>query len=235
MDAIILAGGLGTRLREVTKNQYPKPLAVVSGRPFISYVVQQLIDANIDRIVVAVSHLGHQIEEYLLNAFPEQEFVFSRESDPLGTGGAIALALQHVTSENFLVLNGDSFFDISIHNFIENSSEDCDVSICAAYVSDVFRYGTLNIDSGNAVVGFNEKGGQGEGWINSGIYKISSTTVFSKRDDASIKFSFEEFLSSPDVVKTAVKLNGYFVDIGIPEDYEKGQDGMRKVGENHNV
>ena len=229
MDAILLAGGLGTRLHKVTGDCYPKSLAEVDGRPFIHYVVKYLASMGINRFIFAVSHHAQMIVESIEKEFPNVDVHFSIEEQPLGTGGAIKQALELAESEQVLVVNSDSFMEFSLAEFIDFSEKNqASLSIVCTQVDDVSRFGAADIADSGKLIKFFEKGRQGPGYINSGIYLINNEHP--KLALLTGKFSFEnELLSNDDMAVYAMKNKGLFFDIGTPDDFE----GAQKLVTNH--
>lgn len=229
MEAILLAGGLGTRLHEVTGDCYPKSLAKVDGRPFIYYVVKYLASMGVNRFIFAVSHHAQMIIDSIETEFPELDAAFSIEQQPLGTGGAIKQALAMAKNEQVLVVNSDSFMEFSLAKFCQFSvKKQASLSIVCTQVNDVSRFGAADISESGKLNKFFEKGRQGAGYINSGIYLINKTHP--KVASLSGKFSFEnELLSNDKVAVYAMKNKGLFFDIGTPDDFE----GAQKLVNNH--
>lgn len=230
MDAILLAGGLGTRLHQVTGDCYPKSLAEVDGRPFIHYVVKYLASMGVNRFIFAVSHHAQMIIDSIEKEFPELEVLFSVEEQPLGTGGAIKQALKLAKSEQVLVVNSDSFMEFSLAEFCQFSQKNqANLSIVCTQVNDVSRFGAADISDSGKLIKFFEKGRQGSGYINSGIYLIDKEHP--KLAALSGKFSFEnELLSNDKVAVYAMKNKGLFFDIGTPDDFK----GAQTLVTNHN-
>lgn len=219
-EAIILAGGLGTRIRSVVPD-LPKVLAEVSGRPFIEYLLDLLIKNGINRVIIAAGYKNEMILEHFQNGYKGLELDFSIEEKSLGTGGAILNSLSKVKdSQKILILNGDSYVDFDIQNFNINS----DLSICYVEVEDISRYGSLDVDNGY-LKRFIEKGAKGKGFINAGIYILDKSIFVNYELGKS--FSFEkDFI--PDFLKhnniNVEKLSSsLFIDIGTPQDFKKAQ------------
>jgi D-glycero-alpha-D-manno-heptose 1-phosphate guanylyltransferase len=233
-DVIILAGGLGTRLRSVVHDT-PKCLAPVAGKPFLHFLLLYLAKQNItERIILSAGYLHHQIEDYIARVkdlYPF-EFQFVLEQDPLGTGGGIQLALKTSKTETALVLNGDTFYNVDLHKFIEHHlSNKAQTSLALKPLTNFDRYGTVEISDKGTITSFNEKQAVQEGLINGGIYAIDVKAFLELQLPE--KFSFEqEYLS-----KTASynhKLcgsidEGYFIDIGVPTDYETAQTTLKEI------
>lgn len=222
MEAIILAGGFGTRLKAVLP-EIPKPMAPVGGRPFLSYLLDELAQAKFRKVVLAVGYKAASISDYFGGSYDGVELVYSVEETPLGTGGAIRQALNFCSAERVFVLNGDTFFAINFAAMRDFSVENgCALAVAVKKVPDVGRYGSLKID-GARIISFAEKKFVGGGVINGGIYCVRKNLQTAMPAG---KFSFEaDFLASycdaGDVF--AWESDGYFIDIGVPEDYERAQ------------
>uniref|UniRef100_A0A7V4KCD1 D-glycero-D-manno-heptose 1-phosphate guanosyltransferase n=1 Tax=Fervidobacterium pennivorans TaxID=93466 RepID=A0A7V4KCD1_FERPE len=225
MLAVVLAGGLGTRLRNVVKD-LPKPMANIGGKPFLEYLLFYLSKQNIRRTVLSVGYKYEAILNYFGNSFQDMKLEYVIEKEPLGTGGAIKKVAETVQEDEFLVLNGDTLFNVELKKLVEFSEEHkSDVVVAVKYVDKPERYGTVVIDNNNRIVLFREKGASLEGgYINGGIYVVRKTSFLSKCQ--SEKFSFErDFLEAyyKDLHFHACAFDEYFIDIGVPEDYERAQ------------
>jgi len=218
IEAVILAGGLGTRLKSIS-GDIPKPMVKVGSQPFLYHLMQKLESDGIEKIVLSLSYMAsYIIEKVKLDKPVDIPCEFVIEEQRLGTGGAIKFASLKINSSKFIVLNGDTFLDINFKEFIEKSN-DSDLFISAVHVDDVSRYGTLDIDQNENVIAMIEKGRKGAGYINSGAYIVSKEDISSFSEEV---FSFEEaFIPVFDKKFKAYKSEAYFIDIGIPEDYKK--------------
>jgi D-glycero-alpha-D-manno-heptose 1-phosphate guanylyltransferase len=218
MEAIILSGGLGTRLRGTIEN-LPKSMAPIRGVPFLSLLLNQLSSKGFTKVILAVGYLGEKIEVYYGTKFGNLDLVYSHEEKPIGTGGAIIRALAYTKSNYVYVLNGDTFFDVEFSRSDRTKS----VKIYCKHMQDVSRYGSLNIRN-NRVVEFKEKGPIDSGYINGGVYLINRF-LFSDYKLPN-KFSFEKDFLEKYTQRISIETeisDGYFIDIGIPSDYEKAQ------------
>ncbi len=218
MQAIILAGGLGTRLQSVVKD-LPKPMAPVNGKPFLEYLFKYLQKQGIKEVILSVSYKYEVIQEYFKDEFENISIIYNVEKELLGTGGAIKDSLKFVKDEAF-VLNGDTFFDIDLNKLFLNGSKIC---IALKQMQDFDRYGAIEIDENNLVKSFKEKTYVKQGLINGGIYLISKD-IFSNFNLEN-KFSFEEFLQEnyEKLNINSVVFDDYFIDIGILKDYKSFQ------------
>ncbi|WP_417528898.1 nucleotidyltransferase family protein [Marinomonas shanghaiensis] len=217
-EAIILAGGKGTRLKSVT-GDLPKPMVDVGGQPFLYLIMKRLEKQGCRHIILSLCYRADYIIERIKKDKPVDIAVdFCVEVEPLGTGGAIKLAANMIENDSFLVLNGDTYSELD-YSDVAKFSEATDLVICGVEVSDVSRYGTLEVDEFNNVKHLFEKGKSGKGIINSGTYVINKNSILSFASDA---FSFEQdYVQNFNLTFRAFISDGYFIDIGIPEDYYK--------------
>ncbi|HEF2457243.1 TPA: nucleotidyltransferase family protein [Campylobacter jejuni] len=214
MQAIILCGGLGTRLKSVIKD-IPKPMAPINNKPFLEFIFEYLKKQGIKEIILAVSYKYEVIKEYFKDEFLGIKIKYSIEKEPLGTGRAIKEALKFIKNEAY-VLNGDTFFDIDLSKLKLNRSKIC---LALKQMNDFDRYGMINIDKHGLVISFEEKVFKKQGLINGGIYLLTKDIFndFALQE----KFSFEEFLQEnyKKLKARACIFDDYFIDIGVPEDY----------------
>jgi D-glycero-alpha-D-manno-heptose 1-phosphate guanylyltransferase len=221
--AIVLAGGLGTRLQHVVGN-LPKPMAPVAGKPFLQYVLDYLGREDVNEIILAVGYLRESIINYFGNAYNGLSLKYSVEEEPLGTGGAIFHAGSQVESDSVFIVNGDTYFDVNLRGLYQfHSEKNAEITIALKRMERFDRYGTVEIDNTGCITGFKEKKYLEEGLINGGIYCLNRS-VFS----ASLpqKFSFETEILEKGVERGSMfglESEGYFIDIGIPSDYDKAQ------------
>ncbi|MGI7919199.1 nucleotidyltransferase family protein [Campylobacter jejuni] len=216
MQAIILCGGLGTRLKSVIKD-IPKPMAPINDKPFLEFIFEYLKKQGIKEVILAVSYKYEVIKEYFKDEFLGIKIKYSIEKEPLGTGGAIKEALKIIKNEAY-VLNGDTFFGIDLSKLKLNGSKIC---LALKQMNDFDRYGTVNVDGLGLVISFEEKVFKKQGLINGGIYLLDKD-IF-KDFALQEKFSFEEFLQENYIkLKTRAEIfDDYFIDIGVPSDYER--------------
>lgn len=223
MLAVILAGGFGTRLQGVINN-VPKPMAPIKNQPFLAYLLQYLKTQGIERVVLSTHYLSETIRDYFQHHYAGISIEYSQEEQPLGTGGAIVHALQKIKniSQPVFVLNGDTFLKM---NYREMYGHHCNVSLSMALreMEDCSRYGKV-ITANNTVCGFKEKGEQGKGLINAGVYLIQPD-LFLQRN-LPLVFSFEKDFLIPHLAQIkprAFVTRDYFIDIGVPEDYTRAR------------
>lgn len=226
MKAIILAGGLGTRLRERVAD-LPKPMAPIAGKPFLSYLLARLAKADFEEVILSVGYRWQAIRNYFGDSFCDGKHSFPLryviEDEPLGTGGAIWLASQNLTSP-FAVFNGDTLLEFDLIELLQKHQRNkATPTIVLRKVKDTSRYGAVQVQD-DIIVGFNEKGVSGPGLINAGIY-VLPPDIFSSYN-LSGKFSLEGDLLQAhcaDLKPHAYPVEGYFIDIGIPKDYDRAQ------------
>jgi D-glycero-alpha-D-manno-heptose 1-phosphate guanylyltransferase len=229
--AVILAGGFGTRLQSVVSN-IPKPMAPINDLPFLHYQLNYLKHFGIKNVIFSVGYLAENIKNYFGNNFNELEIEYVLEKTPLGTGGGIRLALQQSEENLVLVLNGDSFFDINLNQFYNyHINEDAQISLALREVDDASRYGTIVKNEHNTIISFQEKNNLSQpGIINGGVYIIDSS-LYLKHTPAEKNFSIEKDFFEKQLSNLSIKgfqFNGYFIDIGIPEDYQKAQHDFER-------
>lgn len=223
MEAVILAGGFGTRLRHVVSD-VPKPMAPVAGRPFLCWLTDRLAAQGYGHIVLATGYMHEKVEEFFHNEYNGIRIDYAREMSPLGTGGAIVNALQHCQEECVTVLNGDTLFDIDHRQFIEAAAHnDTRLTIVTRRVNDAGRYGAVEVDAEGRISAFREKDPSiGSGLINGGIYRLHRSLL----EDHALgqQFSFEkEVLQQLKEPFFAWTSEAYFIDIGVPDDYARAQ------------
>ena len=223
-DVIILAGGLGTRLASVV-NDVPKPMAPVAGKPFLDHILCALPLEHINSIILSVGHKSNKVIEYYEKFYKNIPIIYSIEEEPLGTGGGIGLAMNHVTQDSALILNGDTFFDVNFEEFWRTHQEsNAPITLALKQMQFPDRYGTVLMEK-NTLVKFQEKQENlSTGLINGGSYWVSKDII--ELLPKSEKYSFEKDFLEVSVSKK--HLGGYisdglFIDIGIPEDYERAQ------------
>ena len=228
-ECVILVGGQGTRLRSVVQD-IPKPMAGINGKPFLEYLLSFLNAQGCKRVVLSVGYKYEVIEQYFGNQYLNLKIDYAVEKEPLGTGGGIKNSLSFITQNDFFLLNGDSFFDVNLSQLSEfHTFNKSLVTLSVKEMHHVDRYGTLSIEDGK-IVSFNEKQPIEKGFINTGVYVVSKS-VFEKAYIPQEKFSFEKDILEENVSKLpfyAFQSDGYFIDIGIPEDYRKAQEDFKK-------
>ncbi|MGE5329790.1 MAG: nucleotidyltransferase family protein [Deltaproteobacteria bacterium] len=223
MEVIVLAGGLGTRLKKIVQD-IPKPMAPINGKPFLWYIFEYLWRQGVRRVILSAGYKHEIIEEYFEKNYKDISIIYSIEDEPLGTGGAIKKAVLNVEEKDVIILNGDTFFNIDIRSFVEQHSKmQADFSLALKPMKNFDRYGSVEV-VGERIINFNEKKYKKYGYINGGIY-ITNPCLFNDLDLPD-KFSIENdfFPNQLQRLKFGSYIsNTYFIDIGIPEDYEKAK------------
>jgi len=224
-EAVVLAGGLGSRLRTVVAD-VPKPMAPVAGRPFLTYLLDYLMSQGIRRVVLSVGYRHEAITAFFGKTYGTIEIVYSIEDEPLGTGGGIALALAKVESSVVFVLNGDTFLKLDYRAMAGLANEDRDdftLAVALREVDDTSRYGRAILE-GDYLLGFAASGTAEPGLINAGVY-LMSARIFGNFGYPA-RFSFEkDFLErrASHIRPRVFRCNVPFIDIGIPDALRDAQ------------
>jgi NDP-sugar pyrophosphorylase family protein len=222
MKAIILAGGEGKRLRSVI-NDIPKPMAPVKGIPFLEYLVLQLKKQNIKDIIFSTGYKGSIIKSYFQDGDNwDINIEYSEEDKPLGTGGALRNAGELIDDEQFIVMNGDSFFDIEFKQLISFHEEKQAVAtISLAYAETLERYGHVEIGNDGEITKFIEKGNSvSAGHVNGGIYILNSELI-NKIPLGQVSLETEVLPNLINRGLFGMKFKSFFIDIGRPEEYQR--------------
>ena len=222
MEAIVLAGGFGTRLRQVVPD-LPKPMAPVAGKPFLEIFLSTLARKGFTRIVLSLGFMSEKIVAHFGNSYEGMELVHEVEANPLGTGGAIRAAMARCMSDHVFIFNGDTYLDLEV-DALERlwQTAHCPV-IVVREVPDTTRFGRLEMRDGR-VVAFLEKGLAGPGLINAGCYVLPKNTLdaFPLNKPFSIETQF--FIESLQRIRfDGFVTHGRFIDIGVPDDYSLAQ------------
>lgn len=227
VTGVILAGGLGTRLRSVLSDK-PKVLAEVDGRPFVSYLLDQLCRGGVKTTILCTGYLGDQVERTLGSSYGNMELRYSRESAPLGTGGALRHALPMLDGASAIILNGDSYCDANLEYFVSwHESKASPATILLARMKDTQRFGRVDIQEDGDIVRFQEKAEtSGPGWINAGIYLIERELIQGIPANCPVSIEREIF---PKWIKRG--LRGFrcaaeLWDIGVPDAYAQARAGF---------
>jgi D-glycero-alpha-D-manno-heptose 1-phosphate guanylyltransferase len=230
-EAIILAGGLGTRLKDVLA-EVPKTMAPLNGRPFLEYVLDYLDRWGLRRVILSVGYRKEMIIQHFGNQYKSLEIAYAIEEEPLGTGGAIINALRHVEGLNTFIFNGDTYFDVNLQRLDDfRRIKEADICLAMHFEIDPHRFGLLEFDNNNRIIRFIEKpDGMEEGFINGGAYIARRDYLL--RFGLPEKFSFEkDFLQQ--YYKTeeiyGMRCFSYFRDIGVPGDYQKAIDEFKRL------
>ncbi|NCI46211.1 nucleotidyltransferase family protein [Sediminibacterium soli] len=223
-EAIILAGGLGTRLRSAVPD-LPKCMAPVQGRPFIAFVIDHLRQQGISQFIFSLGYRSEAFTDFLAGYLPENSYRLVIETEPLGTGGAIRYACGFAKEEQVMALNGDSIFKISIQEQIDfHLDRNADCTLALKPMRHFDRYGSVLLNPDNRIASFEEKRFIESGFINGGVYVLNRSSFLA--ESLPEKFSFEtDYLQALHGQRNMYGLpqDAYFIDIGIPEDYERAQ------------
>ena len=225
MEAIVLAGGLGTRLQTVVRD-IPKSMALIHGRPFLEYQLDFLIANGISKVILSVGYKRKTIMEHFKSRYRTLAIDYAIEEEPLGTGGGIRLSFWKIKADRAFVLNGDSLFRIDLDLMLEKHLEKkADITIALRKMEQTGRYGSVLFNRNRRITGFLEKNVSSvPGFINGGIYVINKSYLmepFFRGKFSMEKDCFERFYT--DARFFGFPSEGYFLDIGIPEDYKRAQ------------
>ncbi|GFO68525.1 hypothetical protein GMLC_21040 [Geomonas limicola] len=220
--AVVLAGGLGTRLRSVT-GELPKVLAPVLGRPYLRFVLDQLERAGLTEVLICTGYRSAEVEASIGTRHGTLSVGYSAEPAPLGTGGALRYALGKMRHEELLVLNGDSFVEADLGSFTQlHRSSGAKASLLLTEVPEVGRYGSVQTDQAGAILGFSEKGGHsGCGTINAGVYLLGRDLIAALPEGRELSLEREVFPFLVGQGFYGFNLGRRFIDIGTPESYRE--------------
>jgi D-glycero-alpha-D-manno-heptose 1-phosphate guanylyltransferase len=224
LDAIVLAGGMGTRLRQVVADR-PKVLAEVGGKPFLTRLLDQLLTAGVTSVVLSTGYMAEMLEAEIGTRYRGLVICYSRERQPLGTGGALRLALEKTQSDPLLVLNGDSFCDVDLWELCAfHCHKQARATLVLTSVEDTSRFGSVETDANGAVTRFEEKGGaSGPGWINAGVYCLAREMIAEIPAGRAISIEQEVFPKLMGAGLFGFRVCGAFIDIGTPHSYAEAE------------
>ena len=223
-EAVILAGGLGTRLRDAVPD-LPKCMAPVAGKPFLHYVISHYKNQGIQRFILALGYKHEIITDFIESEYSNLEFDFSIEEEALGTGGAIRLACNRAVNKTVVALNGDTLYKVALDKlsgFHEMAGADCTLSLKPMH--QFSRYGVVELNKDYSIKSFREKMYYEQGLINGGVYALHVKRFLA--EELPSRFSFEkDYLEALYQQKRmfGVMQDEYFIDIGIPEDFRRAQ------------
>lgn len=229
MEAIILAGGMGTRLREIITD-IPKPMAPVNDKPFLFYIFNWIKDYPVEKAILSIGKGSEKVIDYLQDSFNNIPVEYAIEEKSLGTGGAIRFALHKTRGTDILILNGDTYFPIDLNKFflfhIENKNL---FSVALKPMKNFSRYGSVECFNNN-ILRFNEKKFCSDGLINGGIYLVNKDFIESRQLPE--VFSLEKDILEKEAGSSTLKcmkFDDMFIDIGIPEDYRRAESVLKIV------
>lgn len=222
-DVIVLAGGLGTRLQDAVPG-VPKCMATLAGKPFLEYLLNYLQNNRLQRVILSLGYLAEAVKAHFGDRYGDLSIEYSVEEEPLGTGGAVKMALQLASSQSVFVLNGDTFFDADLPEMLhQHKLSKAQVTIALHEAQNAGRYGVVAINSDGRILSFSEKQpGFGHGLINGGIYLVEKD--FLSKHPLTGNFSLEKDVFPRECDSALIygyHSNGYFIDIGIPDDYRR--------------
>ena len=230
IQAVILAGGKGTRLHHITSNK-PKILAKVQGRAFITFILDQLEHFGVQKVILCTGYKGELVQEKLGDFYNSIKIVYSEEKELLDTGGALRLALPKLKSDEVIVMNGDSYIDVDLSDFTEwYLTKEAVAALLLTKVQDTRQYGKVLLDRSLKIKGFEEKGEKrSSGWINAGVYIMKKKIIDIIPEGKPYSLELDFF---PQLVENS--LYGYrflapFIDIGTPESYSRADSFFSKI------
>ena len=230
MNAIILVGGLGSRLGDLTK-ETPKPLLPIRGKPFLLSLLEHLFNNGFSNVVLATGYKHNLVEEFIKNLpknYNIPNIIFSKEDNILGTGGAIMQAINYVNSDFAFIFNGDTFIDINYDQFLKfHMKKNSNISICANFIKEGTRYGSLKFDKSFRLLKMDTETVKNS-YINAGNYLIDITFMKElKKILPSHAFSFEDIVlrnMCKSIRISCFTSSTFFMDIGVLEDYKMAQE-----------
>lgn len=228
MEAIILAGGLGTRLRSVVPD-LPKPMAPISGKPFLAYLLDYWIKQGVERFIFAVGYKHEVIQKYFGNKYKHVEIKYEIETEPLGTGGGVLKSARQLLAKSpFLILNGDTFFAVNYSELLKHHLNHCaDMTLSLIKVSKNDRYGSVLLDQSDRVCTLETQNKQTENLlINGGVYLVQPNLLNAYQGEleaSSLENDLLPELLNKDKLISGFLASGKFIDIGVPEDYYQAE------------
>lgn len=227
-EAVVLAGGLGTRLRERVSDR-PKPMAPVAGVPFLAHQISWLARGGIERAILSVGFKHETIHAYFGDHFQDVGIIYSVEETPLGTGGGTRLALDHVRTRDVVLVNGDTFFAVDLASLHRaHRTREAMVTLAVRHLDDTARYGRVELEADGFVRRFTAPQSGQPGTVNGGVYVVSAEAFRSHAPEG--RFSLEDdFLAAGAGILPFYgrRFDGYFIDIGTPDDFERAQTELR--------
>lgn len=225
MEAVVLAGGFGTRLKQVVLN-LPKPMAPIAGRPFLEILLSMLARKGFTRVVLSLGFMSEKIISHFGDNYLDMDLIYEVEDFPLGTGGAIRAALKNCFADHVFIFNGDTYLDLEVDELELIWQSNHNPLIVVREVSDTSRFGRVNLDSGR-VADFLEKGIPGPGLINAGCYVLPKNVLDEFPLDQAFSIETDFFIKYLQLIRfDGFVTKGQFIDIGVPEDYFLAQNTL---------
>jgi len=230
LDCVILAGSLGRRLQGLVSDR-PKSMALVGGRPFLELLIVALKQQGLCRFVLATGHRGEQIEAHFgRRDWAGTDITCSREPEPLGTGGALQLALRHVKASRILAINGDSYCRLDVPALLRTHVEAAaEITLQLARVDDRSRYGAVLVDAGGRVTSFGERSQKGPGWVSAGVYLFQRAVLDALSPQGPLSIETDLIPRYVGRGLHAVGIPGPFIDIGTPDAYRTASTMVARV------
>lgn len=226
-EVLILAGGLGTRLRSIVDDR-PKPMAEVAGRPFLEYLLMYSINQGASHFIISIGYKGASIKEFFGCSFMGKRITYVVEEQPLGTGGALLKSCKKLnTKEPFVLMNGDTYFEVNLKDMIHfHKKSDSELTMALFLATEPNRFGSVEVDEKAKLIGFNSSKAQINELANGGVYVVDPNLLNIKKYGV-LPISFEEELLKR-FLKQKKNMFGFkqskrFIDIGLPKDYENAQ------------
>ena len=235
LTCIILAGGLGTRLKH-TVPDLPKCMAPINGKPFLQYLLDFLIRQEVKQFIFSLGYLNEFVVAFLELYYPGLHKTYSIEPAPLGTGGAIKLACSQTTNKNLIVVNGDTMFKVPVSKLMEqHQQQNAGCTLSLKPMTSFSRYGAVETNAKDEVISFQEKKYYESGMINGGVYALNKDYFLENSPDGTFSFEkdFLEKQTHSGQLKAYISDN-YFIDIGIPEDYQQAAKDFQQIFPEHN-
>ena len=224
VTGVILAGGMGTRLRQVVSDR-PKVMAEIKGKPFIAYLLDQLVEANIERVIISTGYMADTVEDNIGRSYNNIRIEYSKEEVPLGTAGALKLAGRTVDTEYCLVMNGDSYTEFDDTTFyLAHKQKNANITLVVKALDETDRFGVVCKNENNEIIDFMEKGSnKGAGFINTGVYLMKTSVIqkIQKKTPCSLEYDF--FPAMIDKSIYGYETAGNFIDIGTPKSYAQAE------------
>jgi NDP-sugar pyrophosphorylase family protein len=222
--AVILAGGVGSRLRSVVSDR-PKVLASIHNRPFLAYLLDVLEDAGISEVVLCTGYMASLVEETFGATYGQMRLYYSRELTPLGTGGALRAAMPEIKADSALVMNGDSFCEVDLLAMAaEHHGREAEATLLLTEVPDTQRFGRVRIDDEGRLLAFEEKGAhRGPGWINAGVYLLDRHLLETIPENRAVSLEKEVFPAWIGRGLYGHTVRGRFLDIGTPQSFAEAE------------
>ena len=231
LDVVILCGGLGTRLRNVV-NDRPKSMAMVGGRPFLEWWLLRLSYFSCHRVILCIGYMGDCIREYFGDGNRlGLTLMYSEEKQLLGTGGALRQAVDLCESDSTLVLNGDSWCEVDLHQLHAwHEEQKAEGTLLLTHVEDGQRYGQVSVNDDGEIVEFSEKNkkGHGSGWVNAGVYIFRRKLLDSMTLEGTVSLEKDVLPEWVGKGLFGYRGTGEFVDIGLPESYARANGMFKK-------